>query len=65
MHKLIHSVVLGTAHEFLHETLGRIARPRQTTHLRIQPGYSQEAQDEDLRAALLPQHLHRQHRDTS
>ena len=39
--------------------------PRQTSHLWLHPGRIQKARNEDLRAARLPQHLHRQDCDMS
>ncbi|KAJ3659797.1 hypothetical protein Zmor_011467 [Zophobas morio] len=57
MHKLGHLLVLGAGHESLHETPAPSARPRQTNHLRLHTGRSQEARDDDLRAARFPQEL--------
>ena len=65
MHKLIHLLVQGAAHESSYETPGRSARSRQTNHLRLHLGRIKEDRDEALRAAHLFQHLHRQQHDTS
>ena len=64
MHKLIHLLVMGAAHESLRETPDRIGRLRRMSHLRPHTGRILEVRDEALRAARLSQHLHRQHHDT-
>ena len=52
---------MGAAYETLHEIPGRSARLSQMSRLLLHPGRTKEA----LRAARLPQHFHREHRDTS
>ena len=52
----------GAAHESLHETPDRNARPRHTSHLRVHLGRAQKAREEALRAARPPQQLYWQHR---
>ncbi|KAJ3646448.1 hypothetical protein Zmor_024036 [Zophobas morio] len=63
MHKLIHSLVLHMNPST--QLCDDSARPRQTSHLRLQPGRIQNARDEDLRAACLPQHFQWQYCDMS
>ena len=58
MHKLIHSLVLGAAHDSFHELLVMMPDPVK----RAISDYT-KALEEDLRAARLPQHVHPQHCD--